>query len=384
MSNWQSLHEDSAMRDSFERSMAQCLEGIRGAESDQNLGSPGQSKPDLQAENEWWALIGTDFPWLATQSDLGGIGASGLQVKMGLHAAGAVAAPICSVSHISALHRVAVSSPEKGELASLVASQDHVASSRDLHMATIHVDSKGRARGEVQGVVDAVSTGLLIFPALQGEELVWHTVKSRAAGVTETECRLLTDGGSMRSYQMDDAVTKRISRLDVSRYRASEAFGRSCLSAYAAGLAYGALRLTARYVQSREQFGRPLASFQAVKMRLSSMVEVAVGLDRLAEESLVLWDPEKPDADDVVSLAAASEVVRSLVGSVGHAQQLHGAMGFSLEYPMYRYTRAAYGVVARLVEDRPTIQLGGRLFGLEPFAKFTPKSSDVVGGFEGA
>jgi alkylation response protein AidB-like acyl-CoA dehydrogenase len=105
--------------------------------------------------------------------------------------------------------------------------------------------------------------------------------------------------------------------------------------AFAAGLVAGALRLTADYVATREQFGRPLSTFQTVAAQLAE-VYIASRTVALAATSVVWRLSEGRDADedlDVLGYWLTSQAPP--VMQICH--HLHGGMGMDITYPMDRY-----------------------------------------------
>jgi 3-oxo-4-pregnene-20-carboxyl-CoA dehydrogenase alpha subunit len=105
--------------------------------------------------------------------------------------------------------------------------------------------------------------------------------------------------------------------------------------ALAAGLVAGALRLTADYVAKREQFGRPLSTFQTVAAQLAE-VYIASRTLSLAATSAVWRLSEGRDADDdldVLGYWLASQAP-PVMQTCHH---LHGGMGMDITYPMNRY-----------------------------------------------
>ena len=105
--------------------------------------------------------------------------------------------------------------------------------------------------------------------------------------------------------------------------------------AFAAGLVAGALRLTADYVANREQFGKPLSTFQTVAAQLAE-VYIASRTLTLAATSVVWRLSEGRDADvdlDVLGywLTSQAPPVMQL------CHHLHGGMGMDIAYPMDRY-----------------------------------------------
>lgn len=109
----------------------------------------------------------------------------------------------------------------------------------------------------------------------------------------------------------------------------------AAVGAFAAGLVAGALRLTADYVAKREQFGRPLSTFQTVAAQLAE-VYIASRTLSLAATSVVWRLAEGRDADDdldVLGYWLASQAP-PVMQTCHH---LHGGMGMDITYPMNRY-----------------------------------------------
>ena len=105
--------------------------------------------------------------------------------------------------------------------------------------------------------------------------------------------------------------------------------------AFAAGLVAGALRLTADYVGSRHQFGKPLSTFQTVAAQLAE-VYIASRTITLASTSVIWRLSEGRDADDDLDvlgywLTSQAPPVMQI------CHHLHGGMGMDITYPMARY-----------------------------------------------
>ncbi|KUI41303.1 acyl-CoA dehydrogenase [Mycobacterium sp. IS-1590] len=109
----------------------------------------------------------------------------------------------------------------------------------------------------------------------------------------------------------------------------------AAIGAFASGLVAGALRLTADYVANREQFGKPLSTFQTVAAQLAE-VYIASRTLTLASNSVTWRLSEGRDADDDIDilgywLASQAPPVMQL------CHHLHGGMGMDITYPMDRY-----------------------------------------------
>ncbi|MFN2561803.1 MAG: acyl-CoA dehydrogenase family protein [Jatrophihabitans sp.] len=124
-------------------------------------------------------------------------------------------------------------------------------------------------------------------------------------------------------------------------------------AAVADGVIAGALQLTADHLRTREQFGRPLATFQAVAQQVADVYVVARTV-HLAAVSGAWRLSSGLDADDDLAVAAywlAAELPRAL--QVCH--HLHGGLGVDITYPLHRYysqakdlARFVGGAAARL------------------------------------
>lgn len=110
-------------------------------------------------------------------------------------------------------------------------------------------------------------------------------------------------------------------------------------SAYAVGLSERALALAVSHVSTREQFGRPIGSFQAVAHRCSDMRIDIDACRFLALQAAWRLDQGGPAELDVASAKAyINDAVRRVFVN---AHQVHGAIGFSAEYDLQLFTRRA-------------------------------------------
>jgi alkylation response protein AidB-like acyl-CoA dehydrogenase len=99
-----------------------------------------------------------------------------------------------------------------------------------------------------------------------------------------------------------------------------------------AGAMRGALNTTVTYVKDRVQFGRPIGSFQAIHHRLAHLAVLVEGTYWLALEAA--WRGAAPTA----AAAAAAQATASAPLVLRETQQMHGAIGFTREYPLHLWT----------------------------------------------
>ncbi|OBK39436.1 acyl-CoA dehydrogenase [Mycobacterium sp. 1245111.1] len=109
----------------------------------------------------------------------------------------------------------------------------------------------------------------------------------------------------------------------------------AAIGSYTSGLVAGALRLTADYVANRQQFGKPLSTFQTVAAQLAEVYIASRTIDLVSTS--VIWrlsDGRDADNDlDVLGYWITSQAPR--VMQICH--HLHGGMGMDITYPMHRY-----------------------------------------------
>lgn len=109
------------------------------------------------------------------------------------------------------------------------------------------------------------------------------------------------------------------------------------------GLAEAMLAATVSYAQTREQFGRPIGSFQAVKHACADMlvkVTVARNLVRDAVHAVATGGSDGADVDAAVAMAK-SYTCAAAVDVVGKALQLHGGIGYTWESGIHVYLKRA-------------------------------------------
>jgi alkylation response protein AidB-like acyl-CoA dehydrogenase len=107
------------------------------------------------------------------------------------------------------------------------------------------------------------------------------------------------------------------------------------LCAMATGVSDRAVRMTAEYTTSRKQFGKPLATFQAVAQRAADAFIWVEGMRWTMWQAAWRLAENQPAAEDVA-------VAKYWAGEGGHfatyaAQHLHGGIGLDSDYPLHRY-----------------------------------------------
>ncbi|WP_335933685.1 acyl-CoA dehydrogenase family protein [Streptomyces sp. PTD5-9] len=220
-----------------------------------------------------------------------------------------------------------------------------------------------RLYGEATRVPDGHSAGILLVAAHAGgfprSRTLLFLVRPDTAGVVRARRTSLDETRPLARVELRDAGAELLGTDDTADVTGALAAAgppvAALLAAEAVGAAASALERTVAYVGTREQFGRPIGSFQAVKHRLADLY-VGVRAARSAA-CYAAWDPASAGG---LALAQALETLRT---TAAETVQLHGGIGFTWEHEAHLYLKRAagdellFGPVHRL-RDRAAEQAG--------------------------
>ena len=142
--------------------------------------------------------------------------------------------------------------------------------------------------------------------------------------------------------QFNEAPVRELSKCvnaDISE--SVEALGALVRSQQIAGAAEAILEKCVRYAGERKQFGRPIGNFQAIQHHLAAMAGEVAGITCTADAAS-LASMKQGFQTNAALVAVASAKIRA--GASGAevariAHQVHGAIGFTQEYDLQRFTR---------------------------------------------
>jgi alkylation response protein AidB-like acyl-CoA dehydrogenase len=180
---------------------------------------------------------------------------------------------------------------------------------------------------------------VVIVPTRVGQDIALFLVDPHAEGVT-------LEPVEMTNREVQYTMTLSDVRVPTSASLGEDEDGRKmlhwitqratvALCAMQSGVVDRAVRMTAEYASTREQFERPLAAFQAVSQRAANAYidAEAVKLTTMA----ATWRlSEGLEADEAIAIAKffAAEAAQRAVHT---AQHIHGGVGVDLSYPVHRY-----------------------------------------------
>ncbi|MFD5911946.1 acyl-CoA dehydrogenase family protein [Streptomyces massasporeus] len=214
--------------------------------------------------------------------------------------------------------------------------------------------------GQVDQVLDGHSAGLLVVAAHTGgfarSRVLLFLVRGDATGLTRVRQTALDATRPQGRIQLRDVSAELLGDETVDPLPALARLGdtaAACLAAEALGAAARVLERTVDYVGQREQFGRPVGSFQAVKHRLAdAYVQVqaarsaayyaawAAAIEATAPATTSATAPAREETAGALALAQALEALRR---AAAEGIQLHGGIGFTWEHEAHLYFKRAAG-----------------------------------------
>lgn len=113
--------------------------------------------------------------------------------------------------------------------------------------------------------------------------------------------------------------------------------GRISIAALSVGIAQGAYEAAVKYAKERQQFGKPIAEFQAIQFKLADMATQIEAARLLTQQAASLKDTGKKTTQQsaMAKLFASEVAVRVSEESV----QIHGGYGYTKDYPAEKYWR---------------------------------------------
>lgn len=114
--------------------------------------------------------------------------------------------------------------------------------------------------------------------------------------------------------------------------------GRINIATCSVGTAQAALERATQYMKERQQFGKPIATFQALQFKLADMATELVAARQIVRLAAFKLDCGDPEASAYCAMAKrfATDVGFQVCDA---ALQLHGGYGYIREYPLERYVR---------------------------------------------
>ncbi len=308
-----------------------------------------------------------DLGWMGMPfgEEHGGVGLGYLELMLLLEELGRVVAPVPFLSSVGicgmAIARVG-SDEQKERLLPAIASGEKVAAlawvdaPEGFALDGVTMPAGERLSGTKQVVLDAPAADVFLVAARDADHTTlfiieegFEVIPAQAYDLTRPLGTVTFDAAPAAPLPGDAALAWRY------------AVASAC--AELIGVAQQAVDLSVAYAKEREQFGRPIGGFQAVKHKLAEM-HTEVDAARAATY-YACWavDTDAEDADVAVSVAK-SFASDACAHAAGEAIQVHGGIGYTWEHDIHLYTRRAKSLQAFMGDAHHHRERIARLIGL--------------------
>ncbi len=204
---------------------------------------------------------------------------------------------------------------------------------------TAHRDGSGwRLAGTKELVPAAQIANTMLIPAtIDDGDIGVFVIDANGDGV-DIRPAATTNGEPHADVFLDGAVVSGEDRLPGNgREMVASLYARALvgLCAIQLGVAERALRIAASYTTKREQFGRPIGSFQAVQQRMAdAFIDVEAIRWTMWQAAWLLGRDGPPGREAGIAKFWAAEAGARVAAT---AQQVHGGIGIDTTYPLFRY-----------------------------------------------
>ena len=315
-----------------------------------------------------WASIARELGWcaMAIPEEFGGLGLGATEVAILMELTGArlacvpfwstvcLAAPLLQSTGSEEAKAKYLGAIAAGEMTVTVAYADLSVADP---VATVAVKASRtvngyRLDGRVAQVIDLEVADVVLVPAQLDDGKTALFALSRDTGQTVTPLKVLDGTRPIASLTLAGFEVPADARVDAGgisddQFRQALAFASLGLAAEQLGAAQGALDVTLAYIAERVQFGRTIASFQAIKHRCAELI-----VDIAETRSLVLGAAATFAGDageGAIEIAGARVLASDLqFRTAEEAIQLHGGVGFTWEYDPHLYFKRAQASAALL------------------------------------
>ena len=292
----------------------------------------------------WSAATALGWTGLALSEDAGGSGFGLAELAVVLESQGRQLCPGPFLPSVSASVVIDRCAPDavRAQLLPRLAAGETIAALGVSGSVTVGSDLV--VTGQCPAVLGAPDADILVLAA--GADVVIVDAGSEADGVTVTALDALDTTRSIGSVALRGVAVPPDRVLRGAARNAGTVF-RILASAEAVGVSWAALDMAVEYAKVREQFGRTIGTFQAVKHHAANMLVAA------EVATAATWDAARADDLDSAWFAAAVAAAQAIKSQILNAQnniQLHGGIGFTWEHDCHLYLRRARTLAALMAD----------------------------------
>jgi alkylation response protein AidB-like acyl-CoA dehydrogenase len=316
------------------------------------------------SESDVWSVLQheLEIPGLIIPEELGGLGLGLPELNVVMYEMGRVllSSPMLSTAVLGVMllrgvvdvdssvdDRVALllSQIAQGQLTTAFAYVEHM-NDRDQSIQTrLSEGDEGDlvVRGSKAAVLDGDADLLLVLARREADDTrVVVAVDGDSDGVHRRQVHSMDPSRPLHHLSFHDARASTLGAADTpwdEIVANALAVAEASLCSEMAGGARRCLEIAVAHAREREQFGRPIGSFQAVKHRCADMlveIQLAEALnDRIHEVSVL------GAMDDRLTSIAKLQSSRAFLFAAHESLHIHGGLGFTWDHPSHRYLRRA-------------------------------------------
>lgn len=202
-----------------------------------------------------------------------------------------------------------------------------------------HGDGRADLSGEIAPVLHGHVAGLFVVPAMAGTQVALYLVADNDPGVTVDRLPSFDTTRPVARLRMAHAPAEQLAAGPPDAIERVLDTARVLLSAEMLGGAEACLAMAVEYACSREQFDRPIGSFQAVKHSCADMmIEIDATRAAVMFAAMSAGDPDELRITAPLVKAQAADTFTLCAGA---AFQVHGGIAFTWEHDMHLYFRRA-------------------------------------------
>lgn len=305
------------------------------------LESPGENPPPY-----WQAAAEQGLQGVHLAESVGGQGFGILELAVVLaeFGYGAVPGPFVPSAIASAL--IAAHDPQAKVLAELATGAAIAAYALDSGLtATRHGDVLV-IRGEVRAVPAAAQASVLVLPVAIESRDEWVVLRNDQLEIEAVKSLdPLRPIAHVRANAVDVSDDALLSNLTMTT---AHALMSTLLSAEAVGVARWATDTASAYAKIREQFGRPIGQFQAIKHKCAEMIADTERATAAVWDAARALDDAGESSSDVEFAAAVAATLAPATAQrcTQDCIQVHGGIGFTWEHDTNVYYRRALMLAA--------------------------------------
>jgi alkylation response protein AidB-like acyl-CoA dehydrogenase len=203
-------------------------------------------------------------------------------------------------------------------------------------------DTDGRLSGEKRYVVDGATADLLLVLAGSPDGASLYAVEADADGVEATRVPTFDQTRSLARVRFDGAPAQLVGDPGRGEEIVSAALDRAAvlLASEQVGGAQACLDTAVAYAKQREQFGRPIGSFQAIKHKCAEVLVDVEGARSAAYYGC--WAAsENPDELPLVACVAKATASEAFFHAAAENVHIHGGIGVTWEHDAHLYLKRA-------------------------------------------